>query len=192
MRLCLIVALICIPLNISNIEHLYMYLLASYIACLEKSPFRFVHFVVRLFRSFFGWVLDWMSSLYILDISSLSDIHFAIIFSYSVCSLFIFKWFSLLWRNIFAILKWILCSLKFRKATWSLKILEKKENELKLCYNKWILKIKITCVCGCVFMLLMLLKNIFTPSSLMLGIKLLITDCIGQCVPGRRCFVSQR
>ena len=104
-RLCLIVALICIPLNISNIEHLYMYLLASYIAFLEKSPFRFVHFVVRLFRGFFGWVLDWMSSLHILDISSLSDIHFAIIFSYSVCSLFIFKWFSLLCRNIFAILK---------------------------------------------------------------------------------------
>lgn len=46
------------------------------------------------------------------------------------------------------------------------------------------------CVCLCVF--LMLLKCVFPPASLTLDIKLPITGCIGQCVPGRRCFVSQR
>ena len=89
-KLCLIVVLICISLNISDTEHLYMYLLAIYITRSEKSPFRSVHIFSQIVWRFFGWVLNWKSSLYILDISSLSDIHFAIIFSYSVCSLFIF------------------------------------------------------------------------------------------------------
>ena len=87
---CLIVVLICISLNISDTEHLYMYLLAIYITRSEKSPFRSVHIFSQIVWRFFGWVLNWKSSLYISDISSLSDIHFAIIFSYSVCSLFIF------------------------------------------------------------------------------------------------------
>lgn len=84
---------------------------------------------------------------------------------------------------ILVILKWILFSLKFSKTIWSLKALAKKENELNLCYSKWILHIKLS-----VWMLFILWKYISLLASLMLGIQLPITGCIGQCVPGRRCL----
>ena len=86
----------------SDVEHLFMCLLAISMSSLEKYVFRFLDFLIG---SIIFLELSYRSFLYISEINSLSVASFAIIFSHSQCCLFTLRIVSFAVQKLLSLIR---------------------------------------------------------------------------------------